>query len=163
MKVRLSRSVHLLRSFPLVPSILHFLTNSAVIPRSDFNSASAAWRISLFFFCQVLFNVCDEPSVSLRDQPPAKFMIIVYEADDLANFDGLEIFCQDELSEQLFPVQVIIARLEFQRYSQTTSLRFTLPLRFALAKTESLLTKRNSFSIIIFKSRKKEEWMDYYP
>lgn len=66
MKVRLSRSVHLLRSFPLVPSILHFLTNSVVIPRSDFNSASAAWRISLFFFCQVLFNQCDEPSVSLH-------------------------------------------------------------------------------------------------
>lgn len=38
-------------------------------------------------------------------------MIIVYEADDLANFDGLEIFCQGELSEQLFPVQVIIGRL----------------------------------------------------
>lgn len=94
-------------------------------------------------------------------------MIIVYEADDLANFDGLEIFRQDELSNNFSLCKLS----SFGRSSRDTrkQLRFDLLYDYAsLWQKRKVLypaffTKRNSFSIIIFESRKKEERMDYYP
>lgn len=87
-------------------------------------------------------------------------MIIVYEAD-LANFDGLEIFRQDELPNNFSLCKLSSLGRSFR--DTRKQLRFDLLYDYASLWQRrkvlypAFLTKRNSFSIIIFESRKKEE------